>query len=334
MLYILTGEDNYSLRQSLEEIKKGAGDPELLDTNTTTLEGQHVTPEHLQSVSETMPFLAEKRLVIVTGLLERFEARDKTSRKKKTTRTTEQKGHQPFVAALGRIPGSTLLVLIDGKISANNPLFKDVARSAVVKTFPMLKGGQLGQWIQKRVANRGSSVSSPAVDLLARLVGGDLWIMSNEIDKLISFAGGRRIEENDVKALVSYAQETNIFAFVDAILDSKIGFAEQMLQRMLQAGVAPAYLLTMLGRQLRMIVQVKELKGQRKSKAEMLAGIGSNSEFVLRKTSEQADRYPWERLMNVYRKLLETDLAIKTGKYTEDLALDLLVAEICQGGKP
>ncbi|MBI2832325.1 MAG: DNA polymerase III subunit delta [Chloroflexi bacterium] len=333
MLYILTGEDDFSLRQSLDEIKKGAGDLELLATNTTTLDGKQVTPGQLRNVCETMPFLAEKRLVVVTGLLERFEPKGRSAKKKSSTRPAgEKNGSEQFSVALGTIPESTLLVLMDGKIGNTNPLFQALSKKAVIKSFQSLKGDDLKKWIQKRVAEEGGSVSPQATDLLAKLVGSDLWIMSNEIDKLISFAGGRRIEEEDVKAMVSYAQETNIFTLVDAILDSKTGFAEQLLQRMLQAGVAPAYLLTMLGRQLRMIVQVKELKSQKKSRTEMLAKIGSNSEFVLRKTSEQADRYPWERLKEVYRKLLDTDLAIKTGRYHEELALDMLIAEIGQRG--
>lgn len=57
--------------------------------------------------------------------------------------------------------------------------------------------------------------------------------------------------------------------------------------------------------------------------------LGLPSEFALRKTLEQAQRYPLERLRELYNKLLETDLAIKTGKYDGELALNLLIAELC-----
>jgi len=52
--------------------------------------------------------------------------------------------------------------------------------------------------------------------LLARLVGGNLWAMSSEIDKLALYTLGRRIEVEDVKKITSSAQEANIFALVDA----------------------------------------------------------------------------------------------------------------------
>nr|NIT57717.1 hypothetical protein [Fodinibius sp.]NIY26299.1 hypothetical protein [Fodinibius sp.] len=57
--------------------------------------------------------------------------------------------------------------------------------------------------------------------------------------------------------------------------------------------------------------------------------LGLTSEFALRKTLEQADRYPLERLKEVYHKLLEADLSIKTGKYGAELTLSILVAELC-----
>ena len=157
--------------------------------------------------------------------------------------------------------------------------------------------------------------------------------MANEIDKLVLFTSGRRIEEEDVKRLVNYAQEASVFAMVDAILEFKAGIAEQLLQQLLQQGAAPAYLLVMLARQVRMIVQVKELRSRKKSEVEIQDRLGLASEFVLRKTLEQANRYSLARLKEVYHKLLEADLSIKTGKYDAELALSILIAELCQRDK-
>ena len=53
----------------------------------------------------------------------------------------------------------------------------------------------------------------------------------------------------------------------------------------------------------------------------------------MRKTLEQADRYSWERLKEVYYKLLEADLSIKTGRFDGELTLNILLAELCQPRK-
>ena len=226
------------------------------------------------------------------------------------------------------------MVFIEGGIAKDNPLLRELAGKAMVKTFPLLRDAELRQWVKQRVAEEKSSISPAAADLLTRLVGSNLWILASEIDKLVLFASGRRIEEADVKTLVSYTQQASVFAMVDAIVEFRAELAEQWLERLLQRGAAPAYLLTMLSRQVRMIVRAKELSNQRKPKIEIQTRLGLPSEFALRKTLEQASRYSFTRLKGVYHRLLEADLSIKTGQYNGELALNILVAELCQRGKP
>jgi DNA polymerase-3 subunit delta len=333
LLYILTGQDDFSINQSLDEIKRDIGDQAVLATSTTTLDGQQVTIDQLRNICETMPFLSEKRLVIIRGLLERFETEGRSRRQTRTRRNNHQDESKLFGALITQIPDSTVLVLVEGRITGNNPLFKELAGKAVVKSFPLLRDAQLRQWIRKRVNDEGGSISPQSVDLLAKLIGSNLWIMASEIEKLLLFVSGRRIEEEDVKSLASYAQQASVFTMVDAIVEFKTELAEQLLQQLLQRGAAPVYLLYMLSRQVQMIVRAGELKKQRKSKTEIQNKLGLTSEYALRKTLEQASRYSLSRLKGVYQHLLETDLAIKTGKYEGELALNILVAELCQQGK-
>ena len=330
MLYILLGQDDFSLRLALEKIKTGVGDQTLQATNTTTLAGQQLTLDELRTVCETAPFLAERRLVIVNGLLERFEPKSKVKCQGRKRTANQQNEYKLFSSYITQIPDSTTLVLIDGRIGSNNPLLKELSAKAEIKSFPLLKNDRLQRWIERRVKQEGGSISAEAVNLLAKFIGSDLWVMASEINKLVLFTSGRRIEEEDVKQLASRAQEVNVFAMVDAILESRVGVAEQLLQRLLEDGAAPAYLLVMLSRQVRMIVQAKELKNQRKSDAEIQNKLGLTAEFALRKVLGQADRYPMKQIVEVYHKLLETDLYIKTGKYDGELALNLLVADLCQ----
>lgn len=331
MLYALIGADDFSLNQSLEEIKKGLGDELLLATNTTILEGQQVTPDQLRVVCTAMPFLAPKRLVIVKGLLERFEPKVRRSRQKKKEKNSRQNDYKVFAALPDEFPDSTVLVLVDGSVKNKNPLLKELLPQAKVKTFPLLRNEKLQQWIQRRVKQEGGNISPRAVDLLARLVGSNLWVMTGEVSKLVLFASGRRIiEEDDVRAVVGYTQQANIFNMVDAVLESRAGQAQQAIQQLLQAGMAPPYLLFMLARQARMLVLVKEFIKDGKSEFEIQNRLGLTSDFAWRKTAEQASRYSLERLRELYHRLLETDISIKTGKYEPELALNILAAELCR----
>ncbi|HEY83428.1 MAG TPA: DNA polymerase III subunit delta [Dehalococcoidia bacterium] len=333
MLYVLHGEDDFSLHQALEEIKRSIGDATALATNTTVLDGHQVTVSELGAVCAAMPFLGERRLVIINGLLERFEPKAKPSRRKKADGAARQDEYKLLGEYLLQVPESTVLVLVDGKIKGSNPLLRQLSPRAKVMSFPLLRDIRLRQWIEKRVAEKGGSISPQAVELLARYVGGNLWIMAGEIDKLVLFASGRRIEEDDVRRVVSYAQEASVFAMVDAILEFRAGAAEQLLQQLLQQGAAPAYLLVMLARQVRLIVRLKELGRQRRPQEEIQDKLEVASEFVMRKAREQATRYSLARLKEVYHRLLQADVWIKTGKYEAELALNILIAELCQPRK-
>ena len=334
MLYILLGQDDFSCRQELEEIKKSMGDRTLLATNTTILDGQQLTLDQLRAVCETVPFLAERRLVIVNGLLERFEPKSKPRRQGKNTHVHDrQNEYKPLGEYITQIPDSTILVLIDGRIRSSNPLLRALSVKAEVKSFLLLKDARLRQWIGRRVKEESGSISVEAINLLAKLIGSELWVMASEINKLVLFTSGRRIEEADVKHLVSHTQETNVFAMVDAILEFKAGVAEQLLARLLAGGAAPAYLLVMLSRQVQRIVRTKELRNQGKSETEIQDKLGLPAEFALRRVLEQANRYSLGRLKEMYHRLLEADLSIKTGRYSGELTLDLLVAELCQRGR-
>jgi len=332
LLHVLIGEDDFSIRQALEEIKKAIGDPAALMSNTTALDGRQVTPEQLQNACETVPFLSEKRLVIVEGLLERFESGNKTGRKKSSKNTGQPEEYRAIADGIKQLPEFTELVLLGGRIKAGNPLLRELAATGKVRTFPRLNQAQLSQWITQRVKAAGGSISPRAVSLLIRFVGNDLWIMAGEVDKLTLFVGPRSIEEEDIRVAVSYAQEANIFAMIDAVLEFRVGVAQSLYQQLLRQGVTPAHLMVMLSRQVRIIFQIKEMRNLKKTRGEIQSKLGLTSDFVLRKAWDQADRYSPARLREVYHKLLETDISIKTGKLDGEIALNILIAELGQRG--
>jgi DNA polymerase-3 subunit delta len=330
LLHIFIGEDDFSIRQALGEIKKGIGDATALMTNTTVLDGKQVTLEQLKAAGETVPFLADKRLVIVEGLLERFGPAGKNGRKKTSRSIARPEEIEAMADTIKQLPPFTEFVIIGGKIPSDNPLLRELEAMARARRFPLLNGPRLNQWIEQRVTAAGGTISPQAVSVLARYVGSDLWTMAGEVDKLTQFTGGRRIEEADVRAVVSYAQDARVFAMVDAILEFRAAAAQEFLQQLFKQGMAPAQLLAALASQVRTIFQVKDMRDRRKPRGEIRSRLGLTSDFLLNKAWEQADKYSLGRLRELFHKLLEADLLIKTGKLDGEIALDILIAELGQ----
>ncbi len=333
MLRVLIGLDDFSLRQALEDIKKGIGDSASLMPNTTVLDGRTVPPEQLRNACETVPFLADKRLVVVEGLPERFEP-PKNPRRKGPRRVDRTEEIKKFVDIARSVPPFTEMVVIGGDIRPSNPLLRALAAFARIDFFPLLKQPQLDRWVERRVKTAGGSISAPALAALVRFVGSDLWTMANEVDKLVLYTAGRRIEEADVKAVVSYAREESVFTLVDAVLEFRGGLAQETLQQLLRAGAEPVYLLTMIARQARIILLVREMRARGLSRSDIQAKLGLNSDFLIRKAWEQSERYSSARLNELYHRLLETDVSIKTGRLEGEVALDILVAELGQRSAP
>jgi len=330
LFYILYGRDDFSLNEGLRKIKRGLDNSEMLAANTVTLDARHLNLGELKDICSTAPFLSQARLVIVNGLLKRFELRPRQPRGGRHIAESKVGGlgeWQTLGAYIGQMPASTTLVLVDGRIDNRNPLLKKLSSLAKVIHFPLLLGKSLRAWIQNRVVEKGGTITPQALNWLAELVGGNLWIMEAEIGKLVLYAYGRPIEESDVGKLVSYAREVSVFSLVDAILDGEAKTAHRLLHQLFQDGVPAAYLLVMLGRQLRLVVCAKELR-QELPRRELQTRLGLTSDYALNKVLRQAGAYEMERLRHLYRGLLETDLAIKTGKYDSELALDLLIAEL------
>ena len=113
MLHILFGLDDFSLHESLEEIKREIGDELLLASNTTVLDAEQLTASKLSEICLALPFLAPKRLVIVEGLLERFETRSGQKQQKKKNKENRQNYNEEFVALVGKLPETTVLILVD-----------------------------------------------------------------------------------------------------------------------------------------------------------------------------------------------------------------------------
>jgi DNA polymerase-3 subunit delta len=327
MLYILYGQDDFSLNQAVEKIKADLGDWEMVATNTTSLEGQHLTLGELRNKCDAAPFLSSHRLVIVDGLLGRFEvkqSRPRSGRGKSGNGLGEWEGLASYIE---QIPETTVLVLVDEEVKGHNSLLKKLSPLAEVRTFPLLRGRDLKAWIQKRVREEGGDITPQAVNLLAEFIGGDLWAMNGEIQKLLLYSQERPISEDDVRQLVSHVQEANIFALVDAVAEGRTELAQRILHRLYHEGVAPTYILVMITRQFRLIAQARDL-GKGLSRPQIQDRLGLKSSYSLDKTLGQAKLYDFEGVKRAYDKLLETDLAIKTGKYSDKLALELLVTEL------
>lgn len=335
MAHLLYGEDDLSIEEALDVFKADVGPEELRDVNITVLDGAQTTFGEVTATCSTVPFLSEKRLVIVRGLLSKFE-RGRPSRRPRRSdspsgndgRLAEWAGLAEFIRS---VPDSTELVFVDKSLRSSNPLLTKIRSLVDVKTFPLPSGGGLRQWIQTRSAKYDLSLDNGAVSSLAETIGPDVRVMDQELQKLSLYANGRTLTQADVEEMVSYVREASIFVAVDAVLEGRAGAAMRSVHQILDAGQPATYVITMIARQLRLLMLAKDLRALRVPQGEMGKRL-SISGYPLQKTLEQERRFSMARLTDIHRMLLEADLSLKSTGVDDQLILDMLIADLASTG--
>jgi DNA polymerase-3 subunit delta len=321
--YVFHGADDLSSSEALAELRQRLGTPETADLNTTVLDGTSVGMGELRHACDTVPFLADKRLVIVTGLLARLSRRGSEE---------SLSGASDFLGELceylPQVPETTRLVFVESQaLPARHAILKLAQKHerGYVRRFDPPEARQLGRWVEKRAARYGGGIEGRAAQHLAALVGSDLRVLDQEVDKLVTYAGGeRKITVADIDAVVPYAQAALVFDLVDAMGGRDSRSAARVLHGLLDGGEHPLRILAMIVRQFRLLIQVKELKSGGAGPADVARELKLHP-YPAGKLWTQANRFTTEHLDKALRQLLETDVRIKTGQIDAEVALDLLV---------
>jgi DNA polymerase-3 subunit delta len=288
---------------------------------------------------EAAPFLAANRLVVVEGLLARLAGRAPgRGRRGGTPGLPDEWKELP--AAVSQLPPTTTLVLAEGDLPRELPLLQALAEHGRARNFPRLPSKALEGWIGQRARAMRVTLDAGALRLLvestSQEMGDDgqwhaLWGVVNDLEKLSLFAGGRAVGADDVRRLVPAAADTNVFAWVDAVVERRGDEALRRLTDLLDAGQPAPVLLTMLVRGYRQLVLYADLAAAG-TRPEEIGRRLNLPRWQLDRLTRQATRYRPARLAAIYDRMLETDRSVKRGGSDETTALELLTAELAAVG--
>jgi DNA polymerase-3 subunit delta len=331
MLYIFHGPDQFRARQELAALRVELDQDGELAHNTLRLEGKSVSPADLRAACHAASFFATSRLVIVEGLQERLRGTRRRGRARTSAPSDAPTEFDQFVDVLANLPASTTVVLLDEQSPA--ALIEAVGKQAEVQRFDNLRGAELRSWAAARAKAQGAALTPAALERLISLVDGfHLGELAQEIDKLAVYAGGRRIDVEDVDALVSASVQLQFWDLTDAVIEGRGERAIAVWKAMDARNHPPQLLAYMLVRQYRQLLLAQSLLRQGLS-ADQIGSQLNLSGYPLRKTVDQATRYPADRLETAYRKLLASDVAVKTGVLDVDLSLEMLIVELAELGR-
>jgi len=201
------------------------------------------------------------------------------------------------------------------------------AAGGTIEHIPRLGPGELGGWIAARATLLGVELAPDAINELGAAVGADSERVDQELAKLGAFAAGARVTGADVRALVSGAIETDVFELTQAVVRHDPQTAIKRLETLLSEGQAPQQILALLLWQFRVLLFASAMKTG--ADAERMAKAIRSSAYAIGKWQAFARRLVRADIIRAYEVLYATDIAIKTGRINEQLAMTLCVLDLC-----
>lgn len=316
MIYVLHGSDAFSRSVMLAELKS-AFPPDVAMFNIVVLDGRTAKLADVRTACEAYPMLHDRRLVIVHDLLKYAKSNE---------------AREGLRTIIKHVPTTTDLVFNESDPpDARLAVIKDLqqlvkAKQAAIREYSPPKDAALHQWIAAHVRQNHATITPQAVQKLSDYLGNDLWLLHHEIVKLATFVGhGGTINDQIIEQLVADETETNLFAFIDSLCSRRGATAIQLLYSLLLDGTAPLYIISMIARQVRLMLAAQHVG---RVSPDELARLLGQKPFVARKAAEQARNWTSTELHTIHHRLLTLDHGIKTGIVDAEGMLTSIVAEL------
>jgi DNA polymerase III subunit delta len=331
-LIILHGDDTFAMERTVNDLRgRVSDDPAMADLNTTNLDGRQASEEDIRTATGSLPFLADRRLVVLIHPFAKLASDDGRSR---------------FVKMLEGLPDTTGLVLVvddhwayhggerDWEVLKRDSwLMKWVGQKkqpVQVRDFLLPTLAEMPAWIRKEAERQGGKITQTAAVALAGHLGNEPAQTSLEIAKLLTYVDfARPVEEEDVDELTVAGSQVDVFKMVEAMADGDAANALHMLHSLLEKREAME-LFSLVTRQFRQLVAVREILDEGGGEAQVGSELHLYSRAIQAMT-RQARRFSMDDLLHIYHRLVEMDEAAKTSQVPMEIALDTFIAELSRG---
>jgi DNA polymerase III subunit delta len=314
-LYYFHGDEPYLMEQGVKRLLSRTVSPDFRDFNLNVFYGKECKGDEIMTAAQTMPMFAEWRVVLV------------------------KRSSELSAAALEALTGyvadpapSTCLIFEGEKIDQRKKFFVEIKKQGNLVEFKRLYENQLGPFIREEAAVYGKKLEAAALELLVYLVGNNLQELAAQVEKIATYVGAREtVKVADIKEIVSDTKVDSIFELADALGGKDLGKALRSLNTILRDGEAPLMVMAMVTRHFRQLWKVRELCDRRVPSQEIGKAAGINPYF-LKGILEQAKNYRLSELKEIFERLFETDLALKTSGGKPVSLMECLVMDICGKG--
>lgn len=308
-LYLFYGEERFLIQLYEQRIKKALLLPEDEMMNLDVMQSPQ-DPLQVQSSIETLPFMAERRVVII----------------KESGAFDLKPGKMGELADLMQdIPESATVIWIESKVDKRSKFYKAVQKYGYVVEFKRLGENELLTWIGQEVKRKGVQLDRNTASYFLSLTGNDMVRIQMELEKLTSYAKERGIiSREDVDSIVSVTIENSIFKLTDHLGNQQPAAAYRIYRQLLEDNEPVQRIFFMMIRQFRLLYKASLMQGADRNAVAKELGVPS---FAAGNYQNQARRFGEKRLKELLNKLLDLDTATKTGELDAEEAATLVILQ-------
>ena len=307
--YLLYGEEAYLRKQYKDKLKAAlCADGDTM--NFHYYEGKDVNVPQLIDLAETLPFLAERRVILVenSGLFKH--------------------SNENLAEYLKNPCETTFFVFVETEVDKRSKLYKAVAGLGSCVEFGMQDEETLKRWVLSLIKKEGKQITSQGLSYLLAKTGTDMENIRMELEKLFCYCLDKEaIQPEDIEAVCVTRVSSHIFDMINAIADKQQKVALNLYYELLALKEPPMRILFLIARQCNMLLQVKELKKKGYDNKRIGEKIGLPG-FVAGKYVAQAAKFKTMELRRAIERCVDAEEAVKTGRMNDVMSVEILIMSV------
>ncbi|MBD1382081.1 DNA polymerase III subunit delta [Metabacillus arenae] len=320
-LFLVTGTENFLLQETTKKIVQAGLNEEEKDFNLSVHDMEETSVDVAIEDAETLPFLGEKRIVIIQNPV--FLTAEK--KKEKIDHNLDRliqyiQEPAPFTTMVFSAPYE--------KLDERKKITKLIKKQAQIVEAKNLSNNETELFIHSLAKQEGNTIESAAVLEIMFLTNGNLTAISQEMNKLCTYAGfGNDITQELTSQLVARSLEQNIFELIDKVVNKKGEKALQIFYDLLKTNEEPIKILSLITTQFRLILQTKQLSSAGYGQKQIAGNIKIHP-YRVKLALEQARLFDEEELKDIIKQLADADYELKTGKKDKKLIIELFLLKL------
>lgn len=305
-IYLLYGDEPFLVGSYKKKLREAITGGDTMNFNY--FEGKNPDVREIISLADTMPFFADRRLILVDGS------------------GFFKSAQEELAAYLPQMPDTTCLVFAESEVDKRNRLYKRVKELGYAAELNKQDTAQLMQWAAGILGRDGRKVSRPVMEYFLERTGDDMENIRMELEKLVCYTMGRDvITKEDVDAVGTVHVTSRVFDMVSAIVAGNTKKAMDLYEDLLTLKEPPMRILFLIARQFNQLLQIKELTAAGKDKGAIASAL-KVPPFAVGKLTAQARAFTRDQILSWVTLCVETEEAVKTGRLSDRLAVELLIA--------